>query len=59
MLIVQLDPPSILPSTGKAGPALQAEAIISNVLPVLLQASLTFLSQPGSMESVCQFSLTT
>jgi hypothetical protein len=52
MLIIQLDPPSILSSTLKAGPSTQAEAIVSNVLPVLLQASLTFLSQPGSMESV-------
>jgi hypothetical protein len=54
MLIVQLDPPSILPSGLKAGPPAESEAIVTNALPILLQTSLACLSQPGSMESVSQ-----
>jgi len=49
MLVVQLDPP-LLP-TLKVGPSAEANVIMSNMLPVLLQLSLGFLGQSGAMES--------
>ncbi|EPT00042.1 hypothetical protein FOMPIDRAFT_1163505 [Fomitopsis schrenkii] len=51
MLTIQLDPPSLLPTTFKSVPTHEAEQIAVNVLGVILQASLTVLSQPEAMES--------
>lgn len=53
MLTIQLDPPSLLPTTFKSVPTHEAEQIALNVLEVILQASLNVLSQPEAMESVC------
>ncbi|KAI0341153.1 ARM repeat-containing protein [Trametopsis cervina] len=50
MLIIQLDPPSLLPATFKAIPTSETHTIVLNVLASLLQTSLTFFSQPGSMK---------
>jgi hypothetical protein len=51
MLVIQLDPPSLLPPRFKTTNE-EAQAVISQVLPGLLQDSLIFLSQPGVMEDV-------
>lgn len=51
MLIIQLDPPSLLPTTFKSVPTHEAEQIAFNVLGVILQTSLTVLGQPEAMES--------
>lgn len=51
ILIAQLNPPSFL-STIKSGPTAEAQAIVSNTLPILLQTSLRSLAQPGAMEAV-------
>ncbi|KAI0799725.1 ARM repeat-containing protein [Irpex lacteus] len=50
MLIIQLNPPSLLPTTFKTIPSSEAHNIVLNVLISLLQTSLTFFSQPGSMK---------
>lgn len=50
-LIVQLDPPSLLPTTFKSVPTHEAEQIALNVLGVLLQTSLSVLGQPDALES--------
>jgi len=50
ILIAQLNPPSFL-STIKSGPTAEAQAIVSNTLPILLQTSLRSLAQPGAMEA--------
>lgn len=52
MLSIQLDPPSLLPTTFKSVPTHEAEQIALNVLGVILQTSLTALGQPEAMESV-------
>jgi hypothetical protein len=53
MLIIQLDPPILLlPTTIKTTPNTEAQALVSHLLPVLLQTSLAFLGQPGAMEEV-------
>ncbi|KAI0686931.1 ARM repeat-containing protein [Cytidiella melzeri] len=49
MLVVQLNPPSLLPTTFKTLPTSEAHAVVLNVLLSLLQTSLAFLRQPGSM----------
>ncbi|RPD63454.1 ARM repeat-containing protein [Lentinus tigrinus ALCF2SS1-6] len=51
MLIIQLNPPSLIPTTFKSEPTPEAAEIAFNVLQVLLQTSLTFFSQPGAMVS--------
>ncbi|KAI0087502.1 ARM repeat-containing protein [Irpex rosettiformis] len=50
MLIVQLNPPTLLPTTFKTVPTSEARIIVLNVLVSLLQTSLTFFSEPGSMK---------
>jgi hypothetical protein len=52
MLIIQLDPPSLLPLTLKSEPNPEAQRIMSTIFPVLLQTSLSSLSQPGAMDAV-------
>lgn len=52
MLIVQLNPPSLIPTTFKSEPTPEASEIAYNVLQVILQTSLTLFSQPGAMVSV-------
>jgi hypothetical protein len=52
MLIVQLDPPSLLPPIVKPGPNSEAEETVLRALPSLLEAGLSLLGQPGAMESV-------
>ncbi|KAH9942102.1 ARM repeat-containing protein, partial [Amylocystis lapponica] len=51
MLIVQLDPPSLVPATFKPIAPAEAQGIVINVLAVLLQTSLSALGQPGAMEA--------
>ncbi|KAI0937932.1 hypothetical protein AcW1_002387 [Taiwanofungus camphoratus] len=51
MLVVQLDPPALVPTTFKPIPSREAQAVVLNVLVVLLQVSLNSLSQPGAMEA--------
>jgi len=51
MLVIQLDPPSLLPPRFKTTNE-EAEMVISQILPGLLQDSLVFLGQPGVMEDV-------
>lgn len=51
MLVVQLDPPSLLPPRFKTTNE-GARVVISKILPGLLQDSLMFLSQQGVMEEV-------
>lgn len=51
MLVIQLDPPSLLPSRFKTTSE-EARMVISQILPGLLQDSLVFLGQPGVMEDV-------
>ncbi|KZP33116.1 ARM repeat-containing protein [Athelia psychrophila] len=51
MLIVQLAKPTLDLSTLKLVRNSDAQNILSNVLPSLLQTSLTVLSQPGAMEA--------
>ena len=52
MLIIQLDPPSLFPSTLKSGPNPEVLAIVSQVFPILLETALSSLGQPGAMEAV-------
>jgi len=51
MLVIQLDPPSLLPPRFKITNE-EAQMVISQILPGLLQDSLIFLGQPGLMEDV-------
>ncbi|KAF9228193.1 ARM repeat-containing protein [Gyrodon lividus] len=52
MLIIQLDPPTMFnTSTLKSPPNIEGMSVLSNVLPVLLQTSLSILGQQGAMES--------
>ena len=51
MLVIQLDPPSLLPPRFKTTSE-EAQMIISQTLPGLLRDSLIFLGQPGVMEDV-------
>ena len=51
MLVIQLDPPSLLPSRFKTTNE-EAQMIISQVLPGLLRNSLAYLGRPGVMEDV-------
>ncbi|KZT68569.1 ARM repeat-containing protein [Daedalea quercina L-15889] len=51
MLIIQLDPPSLLPTTFKSVPTHEARQIALNVLGVLLQTCLSVLGQPEALES--------
>lgn len=53
MLIIQLNPPSLLPTTFKPDPAPGADRTVLNVLQSLLSTSLGFFSQSGVMEEVC------
>ncbi len=50
MLIRQLDPPSLLSLKSKA--SAEAEALVSQLLPMLLEATLTFLGRDGVMQDV-------
>jgi hypothetical protein len=52
MLTVQLDPPSLLPPVIKSEPTSGAQETILRALPVLLEAGLSALGQPGAMEAV-------
>jgi hypothetical protein len=53
MLVIQLDPPTLfISSTLKSAPSPEALSVLSTLLPVLLEASLGVLGQPGAMESV-------
>lgn len=51
LLVIQLDPPSLLPPRFKTTSE-EAQMVISQILPGLLQDSLIFLGQPGVMEEV-------
>jgi hypothetical protein len=51
MLVIQLDPPSLLPPRFKTTNG-EAQTVISQILPGLLQDSLIFLGQPAVMEDV-------
>ncbi|KAH9912340.1 ARM repeat-containing protein [Epithele typhae] len=51
MLIIQLNPPSLLPATFKQEPTPEAQEVARNVLSVLLQTVLTVFSQDGVMAS--------
>lgn len=51
MLVAQLDPPSLLPPRFKMTNE-EAQVVISQILPGLLQDSLMFLGQLGVMEDV-------
>ena len=51
MLVIQLDPPSLLPPRFKMTNE-GAQMVISKILPGLLQDSLVYLGQPGVMEDV-------
>lgn len=51
MLVIQLDPPSLLPPRFKTTSE-EAQVVISQTLPGLLRDSLIFLGQPGVMEDV-------
>ena len=53
MLVIQLNPPSLVPKTFKSEPSPEASAVALNVLQVLLQTSLNAFSQPGVMVAVC------
>jgi hypothetical protein len=57
ILIAQLNPPPpILESNQhKTGPSREAHAIVSSVLPVLLECSLNVMGVPGAMPSVSSF----
>jgi hypothetical protein len=56
MLIIQLDPPTFLsPPMIKATPNMEAQSLVSHVLPVLLQISLNFLGQPGAWKTYVVF----
>lgn len=50
MLVVQLDPPSLIPI--KPTPSNDSQQLVMQVVPVIVQLSLTFLSQREAMESV-------
>lgn len=52
MLIIQLNPPSLVPTTFKPEPSAEAADVALNVLTVLLQTSLSAFSQEGVMVSV-------
>ncbi|KAI0714221.1 ARM repeat-containing protein [Cerioporus squamosus] len=51
MLIGQLNPPSLVPTTFKSEPTPEASEIAFNVLQVILQTSLSLFSQPDAMVS--------
>ncbi|KAI0743038.1 ARM repeat-containing protein [Daedaleopsis nitida] len=51
MLVIQLNPPSLVPKTFKSEPSTEASDIARGVLQVLLQTSLNAFSQPGVMVS--------
>jgi len=51
--MLELDPPtSFTSSTLKSGPSSEALGVLSTLLPILLEASLGVLGQPGAMEAV-------
>lgn len=52
ILIVQLDPPTLVPTTFKSMPSEGSKELVLNVLVVLLQTALGTLGQPGAMENV-------
>ncbi|KAH9886674.1 ARM repeat-containing protein [Cubamyces lactineus] len=51
VLVIQLNPPSLLPTTFKSEPSPEASEVALNVLQVLLQTSLSMFAQPGAMVS--------
>ncbi|KAI9058664.1 ARM repeat-containing protein [Trametes sanguinea] len=51
MLIIQLNPPSLITPTFKSEPSPEASAIALNVLQVLLQTALSAFAHPGVMVS--------
>lgn len=52
MLVIQLNPPSLIPKTFKSEPSAEASDVALTVLQVLLQTSLQAFSQPGVMIGV-------
>jgi hypothetical protein len=57
MLIVQLAKPTLDLSTLKLIQNPEAQGILSHALPILLEASLNTLGQPGAMEAASTFEL--
>ncbi|TBU41864.1 ARM repeat-containing protein [Dichomitus squalens] len=51
MLIIQLNPPSLVPTTFKSEPTSEASEVALKVLTILLRTSLSAFSQPGVMIS--------
>ncbi|KAJ3547929.1 hypothetical protein NM688_g5353 [Phlebia brevispora] len=49
MLIIQLDPPALLPTMFKSVPSAEANGVVRDVVSVLLQTSLRMFGQPGVM----------
>ncbi|KAM6493497.1 Armadillo-type fold [Amanita muscaria] len=49
ILISQLNPPPVFSSTPKISPPPEAHAVVVAALPILLECSLNFLSQPRAM----------
>jgi hypothetical protein len=52
VLVVQLNPPPLVPTTLVEQPDEEASRIVSSLLPVLLQTCLSVLSQPDAMQNV-------
>ena len=52
MLIIQLDPPSLLPTTFKSVPSSEARPVVLHIVGILLQTSLRLFGQPGMMINV-------
>lgn len=50
MLVVQLDPPALLPTTFKPIPSDEGRGVVLNALVVLLGSTLTSLDKPGAMD---------
>lgn len=58
MLTIQLDPPTFTPPLFKSTPNTEVHAVVLNVLVVLLQAAFSLFSQPGAMQDVSSYELT-
>lgn len=52
VLVVQLNPPPLVPTALVAQPDEEASRIISSLLPILLQTCLGVLGQPDAMQNV-------
>ncbi len=53
MLIIQMDPPALFPTTFKSVPSPEARGTVLNAVTALLQSSLNMFGQPGAMVDVC------